>query len=514
MSIARRMLSGNLAGLASIGINLGGQIALVPIFLQHWSAAQYGVWLGLVTALAMIQIADNAHLDYLGFECMKLPSGDRAQRSQILWDTLPALGLSAIAELILLASLLLSPLTAALFSLSAGSADLPVLQLALGGLALLWYVVQFPVQLGGRVLASIGHYPKTAWWYVVNQSAQAFAPAIAVIFGGGLAEAALAYAGGVLLVQIVCGAHYARVARAEGLELRRPNAGAGIARLGGGMMLGFGSLLENMQLAGFRLILLPFLGPVRLVQFSTMRTVANVVQQGLIVLVNPSIPELMRFVGDRDATRARMVMTGMIYVAVLAMCPGFVLLQAVVRPLFRVWTLGKVAFDPLAFVALSASVLFMGLAQSSRAIARGNNLVGTQTGASFLSGVILLGLTFLTAPRIGLFGVAISVATAEAVRSGLFVLAARRWACRNDFVFPLRPLLLATGCVGITIAVMVAIALLPRLGLLLAGLYVPLWGAMNVAFWGTIDEAEREGLRRMAGKLTRRFGRGGRPVIE
>ena len=514
MSIARRMVSGNLAGLASIGINLGGQVLLVPLFLLHWSTAQYGVWLGLLTAVGVIQLIDNSHLDYVGFACMKLPSADRAGRSQIFWDALPALALSAAAELILLTALLFSPLMPALFSLPADAPDVATIRMALAGLAITNYFFLFPVQLIGRVLASMGHYPATAWWYAATQSAQLLFPALAVMLGAGLGGAAIAMAAGTIVMQTICLLSYLRLARAEGLTRRRPQVSAGLSRLGSGLMLGVSNLLENLQQTGFRLILLPFLGPIKLVQFSTMRTVANVVQQGMLMLTNPSVPELMRFVSDRDTARARMVMTAIIYVAVVVMCPGFVLLQAIVRPLFDAWTLGKVAFEPLSFVALSASVLFTGLGQSARAITRGNNLIGVQIGAAFVSGTILMGLTFLLAPRVGLFGVALSLAMTEAIRSGLHMLAAGNWSRRHDFAFPRAPMLAAIACTTLTVAAMAAIALLPRYEFRLALAYVPPWIGMNLLFWRVIGEDERSNIRRLAGSLGRRAGFGRRAPAE
>lgn len=81
MTAVRRLVSGNLAGVASMAANLGGQIAVVPLFLHAWGPARFATWLALATAAALAAVIDSAHLDYLGFETMRLPPADRSGRA-------------------------------------------------------------------------------------------------------------------------------------------------------------------------------------------------------------------------------------------------------------------------------------------------------------------------------------------------------------------------------------------------------------------------------------------------
>ena len=332
MTTVRRLVSGNVAGMAAVVSNLVVQIATVPIYLGAWGASLLATWLALVTAAALAIVFDTAHLDYLGFEAMKLPIEDRVGRSRILSDALPVFALVGVAELLILALFLWSPLAARVFAVPAASHELTIVRCALLAMYAIALLIQVPVGLLGRGLSSVGHYPATVWWFVVLSIAQVAVPAVVALLGGKLVGAVLAYVIATSAVLAANGWHYWRLARRERFGWMRPDLAAGTRRLFGGLTLGAANVIEYFQQTGFRLVLLPFLGAARLVSFTTLRTVANVVQQGLQVLVNPMVPELMRFVSARDRHRTALMMNVMLYMAVIVLCPGLVLLQAIVRP--------------------------------------------------------------------------------------------------------------------------------------------------------------------------------------
>ena len=101
-----------------------------------------------------------------------------------------------------------------------------------------------------------------------------------------------------------------------------------------------------MRQQGVRLVLAPLAGPVALAAFSTMRTGANVALQGLNTIVNPILPDLMRFLHDRDQPRSEAAFSTIWVVVVALMAPGVVILQLIMEPLFVFWTQGKIALIP------------------------------------------------------------------------------------------------------------------------------------------------------------------------
>src|SRR4051812_45572812 len=76
MSAISRIASGSAASWTRLGITFLAQIFLVPIFLSHWDASTYGLWLGLFALAALLQFIDVGHHNYIGYEALKL-GGER-----------------------------------------------------------------------------------------------------------------------------------------------------------------------------------------------------------------------------------------------------------------------------------------------------------------------------------------------------------------------------------------------------------------------------------------------------
>ncbi len=504
MTTVRRLVSGNLAGVAGILTNLAAQIAVIPLFLHAWGPARFATWLALITAAGLAVLIDTAHLDYLGFETMRLPPADREGRARVLCDAVPVFVLVGVAEFAVLAAFLWSPWAPTAFAVAPGSHDMAVVRAALLAMFAMWLIVQVPVGLLGRGLSSMGHFPATVWWFMVVGTSQVAAPALVVAAGGGLAGAVIAYLAATLVMTSVNALHYRRLARRERLAWTRPDLGAGGRRLVGGLTLGTANVIEYFQQAGFRLVLLPVLGAA-MVAFATMRTVANVVQQGLLTMVNPMVPELMRYVSARDRHRTALMMSVMLYVTVVALCPGVVVLQAIVRPVYAAWTLDKLPFDAITFTLLSCSLLVSALSQASRAVVRGNNLVRAQTAISAATAAVLLGVTFATVGSMGLRGAALGVLAAELLRAGAFFTLSLRWFAREGFDYPARATAAAALAITVTTATVFAMALRPGTIVAMLLVYAALWVGLNALFWQALGGEERATVAGAIGRMRARL---------
>ena len=504
MTTVRRLVSGNLAGVGSMVANLGGQIATVPLFLHAWGAQRFATWLALTTAAALAALIDTAHLDYLGFETLRLPPGDRSRRAHVMCDAVPVFALFGLAEVAVLAAFLWSPWAPKIFGVAPASHDLLVVRAGLLAMFAVWLLFQVPVGLLGRGLTSVGHFAATAWWYLAVAIGQLVGPALVAAMGGGLGMAVAAYLVATVVMISVNAWHYLRIARREALHWTSPDVATGGRRLLGGMTLGAANVIEYFQQTGFRLVLLPVLGAA-MVAFATMRTVANVVQQGLLTLVNPMVPELMRYVSARDRHRTALMMSVMLYVTVVALCPGVVALQAIVRPVYAAWTLGKLSFDPLTFTLLSCSLLVSAWSQASRAVVRGNNLVRAQTAISAATGAVLLGVTFATVGRMGVRGAALGVLAAESLRAGAFFWLSLRWFARESFTYPARATAAAALAVAATVATVFVMALYPGTIVAMLLLYAVAWVLLNGLFWRALGGEERATVAGALGRIRARF---------
>jgi len=491
MSTLRRLASGNLATMSAMFVNIVVQLALLPVYLKFWDTERYGLWLVLNTATSLLGLVDTTHQDFVGYECMQRPASDLDARSRILSDAIPVIIIMGLVELVLLGGVLASPLAGLLFHAPKSASLVQTFRLSLFGLMVVWAVSQNFAGTIGRVLGSVGHFATGAWWGVIIMVATNGVPALAVALGAGFGGAAAMLGLTIVAIDLLIYRHYFIIMKRQGLAIGRPDIRAGFARYRRALVLSVAAILEFMQQTGFRLVLLPLLGVVRLVQFSTLRTVANVAQQGVGTLVNPTVPELMRFIANRDDDKSTAVLVGMTYATVIIICPGLIVLQLIAQVLFTTWTLHKVPFDGAAFGVLSATVLVFGLSQPSRAIVRGNNLVVAQAGVSLATGVILAATAILTTRTYGVLGAACALLLAEVVRSGSNIVISARWLKRSGLSFPTPAMASAGLFVAMTIATILAMAMAPGIKIILTLTYAPLWAAMNLLFWRLIPPASR-----------------------
>jgi O-antigen/teichoic acid export membrane protein len=466
---------------------MGAQVLVVPVFLHAWGGSVYGYWLAIVAAKGLLTIVALAYHDYLGFECLQLRDDDRAERGALLSDALPMAALVGLTILGGTTLLLALPLSDHLFELSTSD---PVLRdgfrFSLWIQIALWVVTTNILGVLERVMVSLGHFARCTWWSLATNALSALVPALAAALGATLLGATVAYVAASVVLAVTNYLSFVRLLRAHGIGVRRPDLRSGLHHFGRSLGVAFATGVEYMQQTGFRLLLLPFLGAAPLASFATHRTVANVAQQGIGTLIAPSQPELMRIVARRDGPRFTGIVAFMSVVVTGLICPAFVVLQTVINRIFALWTVGSIPYDAVTFALLSGSVLVYGLAQPSRAIVRGNNLVRGQMTISSIAAVILGLGAWYAIPVHGIQGASGALLVAEVVRAVLFAGFARQWCARAGLPGFLTPLLWSTLNVVVTAATVLAMAALPTLQLPLLAGYLLVWALLHLMLWRTM----------------------------
>ncbi|GAB3784574.1 hypothetical protein GCM10028818_44500 [Spirosoma horti] len=222
-------------------------------------------------------------------------------------------------------------------------------------------------------------------------------------------------------------------------------------------------LLENVRQQGVRLFLAPLAGATGLVAFSTMRTGANVALQGLRTITNPLMPELVRFLHQRDQDRVD-ASFGIIWIMVVALiAPAIVVLQAVVEPLYTIWTRGQVPFDPLLFAILSLAILVYAVAQPAMAVVIGNNMLKPQVVLPALAAFIVVAGLFILVPDNGILGAGVALLLAEIAAAIGYKTVAERWLENNDLRWPTQPFRIAVTAIWIAALAMGAMTQFPQM---------------------------------------------------
>ena len=454
MSAAARLISGSLASWAQIAVNMVAQLLLVPLYLNYWDVKMYGIWLAIVGIMNALSMLDMGHQSFMAFEFLRIGRNDIPTLSKSLSSAVVIGVAISFFQMLLIGVIFLTGILTFLLG-EAGTTDFGLINTA--ALALIvqgtsWLInTTVPAYLT-RALAPFGYYPRFMWWGLAFTIVGAVTPLVAVIMGADILIASAAMGVAILAQNVPFYIDLFKIFKKEHIRPSKPSLALGLSNFRMSLPLLGKSLLENVRQQGVRLLLAPLSGAVGLAAFATMRTGANVALQGLNTICNPILPDLMRFLHDRDQPRSEAAFATIWIVVVALMAPAVVILQTFVEPLYVVWTQGKIPFNPLLFSILSLGVLVYAVVQPAMAIVVGNNLTKTQLMLTGIAGAVLLGVLFLLVPFIGILGAAIALLVAELVAGIGYQIYAERWLNENDLIWPRRPFYLAITSVCISAA--------------------------------------------------------------
>lgn len=434
-STSSRLIKGTAITWIRLGLSIITQLISIPVFLQFWTAEEYGCWLAAIAAVGLLQVPGTCYQNYLGFEMMRYANTDTSKFSTILRSGVRVGALYGFLELFIafIASIFLVR-----FLLGSGvppetetQAAQAFFFMALGS-GLVW-------NWGGiwvRGANATGNYARGASWGVLDAMVKVSGPLVVLPLGANLPTAALAFAGASIAVNQLCLMDLRRLVR----KRLDPNAPVrmrdGFIHFARSQALSLRSVLQMMRQQGVRLILAPLAGAAELATFSTIRSGANLALQGLNTITNPLMPELMRFISTRQQEKVEAAMSTVWLVVVAIMSPSVILFQVVAPILFPLWTRGKIPFDPILFAVLSSSVLVFAAAQPAMAIIHGNNLIKEQLTQSIVAACVAIGGMFLMVPAFGLLGAGIALLLAECVGLIFYTFRASHWLSANGLNWP------------------------------------------------------------------------------
>lgn len=503
MSVAARLISGSAASWAQIAVNMVAQIALVPLYLIHWSVKTYGIWLAILAIINFLSMLDFGHQTFLGYEFLRFGKDNRQELSKYLWSGMVVGIMISLFQIGLIVIFLFSGALPSLLG-EANTPDLALLDSA--GIVLVLQSISYliVVSISGlltRVLAPFGHYPRVAWWGVAYYIIIAVAPLVAVLLGGDLLIAGIAYSSAALAYSIPMYVDFFSLIRKEKIPFSRPSWKLGFKNFLQSLALSGKSLFENVRQQGARLVLAPLSGAAGLAAFATMRTGANVALQGLNTVTNPLMPDLIRFLHQRDQIRSEAAF-GTVWIVVIAlMSPGVVILQAFVEPFFTLWTRGKIPFDPSLFAVLSLGVLVYAVIQPAIAVVVGNNMLKPQIGLSCLAAIIVIGGIFVLVPIIGIFGAGIALLASEVVISVGYLIFAQRWLRNNSLFWPKRAFGIALTSVCIAGVSMACLIGFPQIKWLILTIAMSLFTWNLWRYWHILPPLATEHARKLINRL-------------
>ncbi len=438
MTALQRFLSASAASWARILLTVATQILLVPLFLSHWTVEEYGCWLIVQTIMGIGSLLSTGLQTYAGYEFLKI--GDHKQHDSrvLFYSTLPCVLVVSTFELAVISGLVYFGLIRNLFeagdSLDPGLLHQTDVSVVLYSLCYL--IASSAGGLAGRAVAPYGYFPRMTWWAVFLAFTQALASAVAVAFGANLVQTVMWINLVTLAANVPIHWDIWRIFRQHDLRPMSPDWKLGFRAVARSLAISFGSILDISRQQGVRIFLGALLGVTRMTEFSTTRTMSNLSMQGVGTVTNPIMPELMRFLRERDAQRTQAAIGFVWLFAVVLLAPILVAFQWVMPTIYAEWTRGKITYDPALFALFSATLLLFALARPPLAVLQGNNLLRIQLGIAISVSVIALGGILLVTTRLGTRGAATALLIAELIGTVLAVWYAARWLAHNAIDFP------------------------------------------------------------------------------
>jgi O-antigen/teichoic acid export membrane protein len=502
MSTASRLISGSAASWVQIAVNMAAQIVLVPIYLSYWDAETYGVWLAVQGIMSTLSMLDYGHQNFLAYEFLRLGE-NRPLLGKYLWSGISmGLIISLVQVLFIVIFIFTGVLAFLLGEASTGHEALlnsAGAALTIQGVA--WMLFATTPGLIGRALATFGYYPRAAWWGVVSATMNATVPIIAVMLGADLVITSFAMLLGSALFTVPMYFDFFKLLRKEKIGFVRPSLRSGFINFKKSLPLLGKSIFENIRQQGVRLILTPLAGPVGLVAFSTMRTGANVALQGLNTIVNPLIPDLMRFLHGRDQARTDSGFATIWILLIAVMAPATVILQVLVEPLYVVWTQNKVEFDPLLFAFLSFGVLVYAAAQPAMAVVIGNNLTKTQLVVTAAAAITVFVTMILLVPIVGIVGVGAALLIAEIGAAAAYKWQAKKWLQDNNLRWPSRAFRIAIMALIIAAASFGALIAFPQFKWIILPISMALFAWNVLRYWKILPQVAKDNARSIVKRI-------------
>lgn len=426
-----------ISGTGALGITMVAwsvlQILAVPVFLAHWGSERYADWLAinaLAGLLVLLELGINAHLGArMMVEAGRDDTGGVGRMLSVglglyAGVLVPGAGLVVLGWLAGLDAML---------GLTAPDAGTATLVLAMATLLLV------PRPVLGSVLSAFGRFPLAVWLGGAQQLLGLAAQIAVVAAGGGLLAAATAFlavtilVGWLLPLAVIRRSHPAISFRPRWPE--REEVGRILFRSGlHSVTIATTPLLQHLPVL-FLQRLMP--DGLAVVLFTTMRTYAGALRQIVSQVVLSSAMEMTRqhHRGEEAVLKRLFSLTGRIAGGAAGMLAGLLLVAG--EPVFRVWTHGAIAFDPLLASVFLATCLLVVPGLLSSALLRLTDHADALVLASLLQAVLSIVLCLILIPwtgalGTGALGAGIAVAIAELTAVGGLAL---RRTCR---IFDLR----------------------------------------------------------------------------
>jgi O-antigen/teichoic acid export membrane protein len=463
MSSLGRVVSASAAAWAKILLTILTQILLVPVFLTHWPVEEYGCWLIIQTIVSVASLLTASHHQFIGFEFLKVGDKNPEHLRHLYYSALPYAILIGILELLIIAALIYCGFIRTSIDPNQYM-DSALWRAASWSLVLYSLFGLTTVSVGGlaqRVVIAYGYFPRMIWWGTGLAIVQALISGIVVALGAHLLMTVFFTVLAGVLVNIPIHFDMWQMFRRHEFHRVKPNWQLGFKNVGRSLAIALGAVLDISRQQGVRVFLGALVGVTQMTEFSTTRTMSNLSLQGIQTVTQPVMPEMMKFLRERDAERTNAIIGFVWFLAVVLLAPVLIAFQLIMPFVYHAWTRGKLTYDPALFGLFSITLLIFSISRPPMAVLQGNNLLKVQLYLSIFVSAVAVGGILLFSARFGVLGAATCLLVAELLSTILAVWFAWKWLDKSGIGFPWRLFRVSATSIAVTALTIAAMCLYP-----------------------------------------------------
>lgn len=401
-------------------LGIVGNLALVPLFLFHWSTSVYGEWLALSAAVAYLFVSDMGMQAAAGNVLLDAYARRDLKRYRSMLGTAMAFYLTLALGLTLLLAFLTVflpiPAWLGIHEIRPGAASTVILIL---GASILW---QMPAGLLRNAYRSTGNLAATQWYWNLQFGGTLAVTAVVLSCGGGVIAIAIGTAMSPLLISAWILQDLRRT-RPELLpSLKEVRLSVLRELFGPSLQFGLITLSMMLTLQGPILIISHQLGGVAVAVFVTTRTLANSLRQAVSALQNAIWPELTRLsaLDAEETLRLAHRLFSTLAITVTASFAG--MLWFIGGDVISVWTQGRIQPPPWLLRSFLIALVLQAPWLASSMIPTATNRHRQLSYSYFASAVISLTLTWFLLPHLGLVAAPVATIIGEAIACYHFVI--------------------------------------------------------------------------------------------
>lgn len=439
-----------MVGTTALALNLLQAIVQVPVLLHYWNPQTYGLWGTLLATISLVTSLDLGHQNYLGNRfCEHWVNSQDRLRQELASGIRAAVVIAAIEILVGIGLMAAGGLA------WMGSSPAQANQTAiLGAVAL--YLLYWAVfgAVGGilvRLYTPAGLFDRAQWMGIISRLLAFLALIAAAALGGSVLEA--------MAAQVIVGTlfnFYLLWSLRQQFPHFTPwwqggNWSTAWHNFRLSLVLTANGVMDQIASNGLVLMVGRMLSPASVALFTTVRTVANLGIQGANIMLNPLVPDLVRYHVTREGNKLAAVISASLFVGTSLVTTGLIVGVAILEPIYAVWTHGVLPFDRHLFAYLGVTVAVRQWAAPFQTYLASMNRLRSQTTMVVVRAVIGLGLSALLLPAMGLPAAGLGALAAEVGAAVVAAVAVQGQLRALGVTFPMRSALLALGQIALSL---------------------------------------------------------------